>query len=68
MKARYMSSVVLFSAVAFLAACSSNDRKDRLEDAKAAQDEMKLKNKAIEEKLDAGVRGATEQTVHLSDI
>lgn len=53
MKVKIVSIVVLFSAISLLSSCSTNDKKDRLADAKAAQDEMKLKNKAIEEKLDA---------------
>lgn len=36
-----------------LASCSTGDKRDRAADAKAAQDEMRMKNKAIEDKIEA---------------
>lgn len=53
MNVKTLTGVVLLSAMTLLVSCSSNDKKDRMADAKAAQDEMKMKNKAIEEKIDA---------------
>ena len=53
MKQKNILLIFIASSAYFLTACTTNESRDRLAEAKAARSEMQLKNKAIEEKIDA---------------
>lgn len=53
MKQKNLLLIFIASSAYFLTACTTNESRDRLAEQKAARSEMQLKNKAIEEKIDA---------------
>lgn len=53
MKQKNLLLIFIASSAYLLTACTTNESRDRLAEAKAARSEMQLKNKAIEEKIDS---------------